>query len=117
VLVPDGPSAALICRYWGLDDRERRPAGLAGAVAVQDPGVLSRLVARLDALPPVPGPPAPSCPASSGRSEVIFFHYSGAPDDPVRVAAQGCAPVTNGRLERWGISLPSGRHWRDEGLI
>jgi hypothetical protein len=117
LLVPPRPTGALICRYWGINDRGQRPAALAGARPVNDSGSLARLVARLDALPPFPGQPAPSCPALGGRSEVIYFHYAAAADDPVRIVRQGCAAVSNGRIVRYGLTLPAGRHWQDEGLI
>jgi hypothetical protein len=115
VLVPPGPSGALICRYWGVEDPGRRPAALAGEVPVASAAVLDRLAGKLDALPAFPSP-SPSCPASGGRSEVIFFHYRGAADDPVRIAVRGCAEVSNGRLVRDGLSLPRSPHWTDEGL-
>jgi hypothetical protein len=117
VLVPPRPAGALICRYWGLDDRGHRAAGLAGERSVGDGASLAHLVGRLDALPPFPTQPAPSCPALGGRSEVIYFHYVGAADDPVRIEHQGCVAVSNGRVVRDGLALPAGRHWQDEALI
>jgi hypothetical protein len=117
VLVPPRPTGALICRYWGIDDRGHRPASLAGARAVNDGGSLGRLVGRLDVLPPLPSQPVPSCPSLGGRSEVIYFHYAAAADDPVRIERQGCPAVSNGRVVRYGLTLPAGRHWQDEGLI
>jgi hypothetical protein len=117
VLVPPRPASALICRYWGIDDRGHRPAALAGARPVNEGPPLGRLVGRLDALPPFPTRPVPSCPALGGRSEVIYFHYRGAADDPVRIQRQGCVAVSNGRVVRYGLSLPAGRHWQDEALI
>lgn len=35
-----------------------------------------------------------------GGSEVIFFHYDRASDDPVRIKRVACVPVSNGRLLR-----------------
>jgi hypothetical protein len=115
VLVPPRPTGALICRYWGINDRGHRPAALAAARSVNDSDSLGRLVGRLDALPPFPTQPAPSCPALGGRSEVIYFHYAAAADDPVRIE-RGCVAVSNGRVVRYGLTLPAGRNWQDEGL-
>jgi hypothetical protein len=117
LLVPPRSTGALICRYWGINDRGHRPAALAGARPVNDRGSLGRLVGRLDALPPFPTQPAPSCPALGARSEVIYFHYAAAADDPVRIERQDCAAVSNGRVVRYGIAFPAGRRWQDEGLI
>jgi hypothetical protein len=117
LLVPPRATGALICRYWGINDGGHRPAALAGARSVNGGGSLDRLVGRMDALPPFPTHPAPSCPALGGRSEVIYFHYAAAADDPVRIERQGCVAVSNGRVVRYGLTLPAGRHWQDEGLI
>jgi hypothetical protein len=116
VLVPAHPTGALICRYWGMSDPGHREASLAGTLTIPDAVVAEHLALRLDALPPFPTDPAPSCPAFGGRSVVIFFHYHRASDDPVRIKREGCVPVSNGRLLRIGLSLP-GRHWPDEGLV
>jgi hypothetical protein len=114
VLVPAHPTGALICRYWGPNDRGHRPGSLAGALHVENANAVDRLAVRLDALPPAPS--HPSCPAFGGRSDLIFFHYRGAGDDPVRIVREGCVPVSNGRLVRSGLGLPYG-HWPDTGLL
>jgi len=116
VLVPAHPTGALICRYWGLSDSGHREASLAGTLTVHKAVVADHLAIRLDALPPSPSKPVPSCPSFGGRSDVIFFHYHRASDDPVRIKREACVPVSNGRLLRAGLSLPY-RHWPDEGLL
>jgi hypothetical protein len=78
--------------------------------------VVDRLAAHLDALPRFPTDPAPSCPAFGSRSDVMYFHYPHASDDPVRIKREGCVPVTNGRMVRIGLSLLD-HHWPDEGLL
>ena len=115
VLVPAHPTGALICRYWGLSDPGHHEASLAGTLTA-NAGVADRLAVQLDALPPLASKPAPSCPSFGGRSDVIFFHYPRASDDPVRIKREACVPVSNGRLLRTGLSLPY-RHWPDEGLL
>ena|SRR5450759_1763739 len=117
VLVPPHPTGALVCRYWGLDD-----PGYVGTVAasrsVPSVDALDRLAGRLDALPPFPTNPPPSCPADFGRSELIFFHYRGASDDPVHIVPGGCTPVSNGRLTMIGLRLMLGQaRWPDESLL
>ncbi len=114
--MPVHPTGALICRYWGLNDPGHRIARFAGRLTVKSTGVLDHLTARLDALPPFPSNPVPSCPTFGGRSDLIFFHYRHVSDDPVLISRDGCIPVSNGRLVRFGLSLPYG-HWPDEGLL
>jgi hypothetical protein len=47
-----------------------------------------------------------------------LFHYRRAHDDPVRIVADSCIFVSNGRVpERFGDGLPYGEHWLDEGLL
>lgn len=116
VLVPAHPTSALICRYWGLSDPGHREASLAKTLSVHNAVVADHLAERLDALPPFPRKRASSCPSFGGRSDVIFFHYRLASDDPVRIKREACVPVSNGRLLRAGLSLPY-RHWPDEGLL
>jgi hypothetical protein len=115
VLVPAAPTGALVCRYWGSQDVGRRWT-LAGGRYVAAP-LLGRLVARLNRLDRIPNAPARSCPVFGGRSVLLLFRYRGASDDPVRILRVGCVEVSNGRVERWGESLPLGEHWPDEGLL
>jgi hypothetical protein len=118
MLVPDHPTSALVCRYWGLDDPGHRAASLARAFSTSNTKLLERLTVRLDALPPFPTRPSPSCPADFGRSELIFFHYRATSDDPVRLETGGCRPVSNGRLVKLGLALARGKaHWLDEELL
>jgi len=116
VLVPAHPTSALICRYWGLSDPGHREEALAGTLTIHNAVSMGHLAMRLDALPPFPTKPLPSCPSFGGRSGVIFFHYHRTSDDPVRIKREGCVPVGNGRLLRLGLSLPQ-RHWSDEALL
>jgi len=118
VLVPGHPTGALACRYWGLDDPGHRVATLAGARSVRDAAAVEHLATRLDALPPYPSGPSPRCPDDPGRSELILFEYRHAAADPVHIELGGCTTVTNGRLVRIGLSLPTGNsHWLDEVLL
>jgi hypothetical protein len=119
VLVPRHPTGALLCRFWGLDDRPHRVGTIAGSLSVSRLDALDRLAARLDALPRFPTSPSPSCPAAFGRVELFLFHYRHTSDDPVYVEPSGCIPVSNGRLVKIGIGrLQLGQsHWPDEALL
>jgi hypothetical protein len=123
VLVPARPTGALICRYWGRHDSGRE-GSFAGSRSVADTADLKRMVARLDALPPVPprriGHRIPSCPVFGDRSELIFFRYRHASDDPVRIFVDCDVPVSNGRIVMRGLGLGVALgevHWPDEGLL
>ncbi len=87
MLVPAHPTGALICRYLNPEAPGYRGRGLAGVLTVASSAALGRIVARLDALPPYPVRPAPSCPTFGGRSVLILFHYRherlAAPDHSV----------------------------------
>jgi hypothetical protein len=116
-LVPPGVTSALICRYWGFADRGRERS-FAGERSVTDAATVDRGVTRLDALRPLfRGPHL--CPAFGDRSELIFFHYWRASDDPVRIVVDCLIPVSNGRLVMGGLAgLRAGDvHWLDEGLF
>lgn len=119
MLVPAHPTGALICRYLNPEAPGYRGRGLAGVLTVASSAALGRIVARLDALPPYPVRPAPSCPTFGGRSVLILFHYRHVSDDPVRILAAGCIPVSNGRLVKFGLGgvKLTERHWPDEGLL
>lgn len=116
-LVPSGPTSALICRYWGFDDMGREGT-FAGTRFVTDAATVGRAVTRLDALRPLFRGPH-TCPAFGDRSELIFFRYRHASDDPVRIVVDCLIPVTNGRLVMGGLAgLRAGDvHWLDESLV
>jgi hypothetical protein len=118
VLVPNHPTGALICRYWGFHDLGRK-GDFAGARSVADTTALNRAAAVLDKLPPsYEGSPATSCPELGGRSDLIFFHYRRASDDPVRILKECRVPVSNSRLVKEAIGIgPAESHWPDEGLL
>jgi hypothetical protein len=116
-LVPAGPTAVLVCRYWG-DGDAKTPRTLAGRRYITADHAVNRLVDRLDALSPIPTRPVPSCPVFGGRSVLLLFRYRLVSDDPVRILREGCVPVSNGWLrDRYGEGLELGEHWPDEGLI
>ena len=116
MLVPPHPDAVLVCRYWGFEDSGPRWT-LAGQRYASRSGRLERLVTELDALEPISAP-FPSCPSAGGRSVLLVFGYRHAPEDPVRIVREACNPVSNGWLkDRYGLGLPTGVHWLDEGLI
>jgi hypothetical protein len=119
VLVPAGPTGALICRYWGRHDPGRRKGSLAEKGPVASKASVNRLVALLGKLPPLyQGSPASSCPVLGGRSDLIFFHYRHASDDPVRILKECRVPASNGRLVKEAIGIgPAEGHWPDEGLL
>ena len=49
---------------------------------------------------------------------LLLFRYSHEPDDPVRTLKGGCVGVSNGHLlEQYGLGLPLGEHWPDEGAL
>jgi hypothetical protein len=117
VLVPGDPEAVLVCRYWGRRDTGRSQS-LAGERQVLSGVKLRSFVRRLNALPPIPKDPPPSCPVFDGRSLLLLFRYHEAPDDPVQIVRSGCTPVSNGHLrERFGEGLVLGSHWPDEGVL
>jgi hypothetical protein len=117
VLVPGHPTAALICRYTGLDTPGLH-GRLAGALAVVQPTVVGHLSSEFDALPPLAR--QRSCPAFGGRSELFVFRRAGASTARVLLSMDGCIPVTNGQVVRNGLALSLDRseaHWPDEGLL
>jgi hypothetical protein len=117
VLIPLPTTGALVCRYWGLDDRGHQAGTLAQSRTVRGGRRVRSLAARLDALPQFPTT-AIACPADFDREDVVFFHYVHGSDDPVRIDGSGCMPVSNGRLEKLGLGLPLGHaHWVDEALL
>jgi hypothetical protein len=116
-LVPGDPAAVLVCRYWGRWDTGA-PRSLAGQRQLPGGPKLRSFVQKLNALPPIPKDPAPSCPASGGRSVLLLFRYRDAPDDPVLIVSAGCTLVSNGHIrERFGEGLNLGEHWADEGAL
>jgi hypothetical protein len=125
VLVPGHPYAFLVCRYWGSQDQGQRRT-FAGERYVTDTEEIASFVRKLDALkPPRREPRAPHrifCGedlALGGRSVLLLFRYSNAPDDPVRISIANCIPVSNGHLRafRFGTPLELGEHWPDEGAL
>jgi hypothetical protein len=116
-LVPATPVGVLICRYWGSGDTGA-PWTLAQQRYAPASARLDRLVAKLNALRPIPTSPAPSCPVFGGRSVMLLFRFRAESDDPVRVRRVSCTSVGNGHIERlWGLGLFVGEHWPDEGAI
>ncbi len=116
-MVPGHPIGVLVCRYWGAPDAQPRYT-LAGERYVAGSPKLLAFARKLNALEPIPTAPAPSCPVFGGRSVLLFFRYNDEPDTPVRIVRQGCIPVSNGHLRnRYGLSLPLGKHWPDERAI
>jgi hypothetical protein len=90
---------------------------LAGQRNIAEDSKLAGLVAKLDALKPLPTV-AVSCPDFGGRSVLLLFRYRGASDDPVRILRGGCVRVSNGRPpDLWGEGLSLGEHWLDEGIV
>jgi hypothetical protein len=117
VLIPGEPAAVLVCRYWGRHDAGASQS-LAGQRQVPNGAKLRSFVRELNALPPIPKDPPPSCPVFGGRSLLLLFRYRDAPDDPVLILRSGCTPVSNGHLrERFGEALVLGEHWPDEGVL
>jgi hypothetical protein len=120
-LVPGHPTGALICRYTS-PRKVGLPWTLAGALEVMRQDVTTHLASELNALPPFPENPAPSCPAEllRSRSDLIIFRYRGSADARVQITKAGCIPVTNGRIVRIGIGglhMDSESHWPDEGRL
>lgn len=116
-IVPGKPTGVRVCRYWGADD-SRPQFTFAGQRFVAGSDELLRFVGKLNALKPIPTAPLPSCPISGGRSVLLLFRYGDVPDDPVQIVRAGCIPVSNGHLrERYGLGLPLGTHWPDEGAL
>jgi hypothetical protein len=116
-MVPGKPVAVLVCRYWGENDLHPQ-YNFAGERHVTDSAKLLIFARKLNALKPISTAPAPSCPVLGGRSVLLLFRYSHEPDDPVRILKGGCVGVSNGHLlERYGLGLPLGEHWPDEGAL
>ena len=115
--VPATPVGVLVCRYWGSGDAGARWT-LAQERYVPAGARLDRLVAKLNALRPIPTSPAPSCPVFGGRSVLLLIRFRSESDDPVRVLRASCASVGNGHINGlWGLGLFAGQHWPDEGII
>jgi hypothetical protein len=118
VLVPAHPTGALICRYWGSHDQGRE-FHLAQEGSATSRQAVDRMAQRLNALPPMFRGPH-SCPVFGERSVLIFFHYSHASDDPVRIVVFCLIPVSNGRIVNeglGGLGSVGEIHWPDEGLL
>ena len=101
--MPGGATGALLCRYHGLNPDPRRGGRLAASRAVDRRGA-ARLARELDALPRFPKDGFVACAEDDGSTLVAFFHYAGAPDDPVVVDLRGCNAVSNGRVVRMALA-------------
>lgn len=114
-LVPPGATAALICRYRGLNDPYPRYANsLAGAATVTDSSTLHSLTDQFNALPPTsPSGTAAACPADDGSSLVVIFDYASSAPDPVFVRPTGCSSATNGYLTA-NMAFEAGQRLRTE---
>lgn len=106
-LVPDHPTAGLVCRYHpklGVPSsdagRLARRTELDGAEAQR----LATVVRSLDLRPPRG---AFSCPADDGGVVLIAFSYPSRPDVDLWYAASACQTLDNGRIGAFGASNPS----------
>lgn len=92
-MVANTPSAAIACRYAGLNDPH--PGALVQSAAVSGAD-LAKVVSLIDSAKPWP-PGARSCPVDLGLSDLLVFSYSNGTQSEVRVDTSGCRAVSNGR--------------------
>jgi hypothetical protein len=117
-LVAGHPTTALICRYVRpLARGSLAHYHVVDALRVSRETTVEHMVRKLDALPAYPSHPAPSCPASGDRSDLIIFGYRAGGEARVTITEGACAPVSNGRLVRFGLGLVGRDHWPDEALL
>jgi hypothetical protein len=93
-LAPPGASAIRLCRYGTLPR-----LALERARLVTDSGLVKKLVDDFNRLPP---PPVPTfnCPADFGSRIDALLAYPAGQRVTVSVDLTGCAPATNGNLDR-----------------
>lgn len=108
-LVPPGARRLLVCSYSGFTEpgpmANQGPAHrLIGSGSLTNPARVSQLAVALNAIPPRSG--AIACPADFGNQLVAFFRYGSPPDDPVAVGLSGCQTISNGHIQRLGLSAP-----------
>jgi hypothetical protein len=96
-LVPHGATSVLICRYQGLNP-PARAWHLEHGRLVTTAGEVSRLSAKLDAIPPTPPGAVYSCPMEDGTVILLVFQYSSGSTDPVTVTLTGCMFAGNGHV-------------------
>lgn len=107
-LVPHGARSVVICGYHGAGVGSGQANPLRATRVVTARRDVRRLARELDAIEADPPGSVRSCPADRGEGSVIaWFRYRSGPRNPITVRLGGCQPVTNGRLDRLGLS-PSG---------
>ncbi len=93
-LAPPGAAAVRLCRYGRLSR-----LALERARLVTNSSLVNRLVHNLNRLPPAPAV-ALSCPADLGSRVDALLAYPAGQRVTVSVQLTGCAPATNGNLDR-----------------
>jgi hypothetical protein len=112
-LVPRGTRSVLLCRYRGVSPNPDQAGALATSRRIKKRGLVRRLASEFNALRPIqPGGGVAACPFDDGSKLIAFFHYAGAPDDPVTVNLRGCRSVTNGQIVRSALSDPGDELFR-----
>jgi hypothetical protein len=108
-LIPRGAIVLHVCNYSGFSEppplpQTGPPHRLIGEGGVLERSHVARIAAQLDAIPPQSGSIA--CPADFGNQLVAYFLYPSGVVDPVTVGLSGCESITNGHVNRLGLSRP-----------
>jgi len=101
-LVPAGPAAGLVCRYYGLPHLGQ--LGRQTRLGATQAGALAGVVRALDLKAP---PVTEMCPLDIGSFAVIGFSYHGRPDVGLWYITSGCESVDNGVLGSTEVANPS----------
>lgn len=117
VLVPNGPQALTLCRYFGFGTArtEAKVGKPASERLLREPTTARSLAREFDALPTVRPDLAFSCPSDEGELIYAIFLYESDPQVPVEVSLGGCRFARNGRGRVAVLSL--GLQRRLEGLL
>jgi hypothetical protein len=97
-LVPKGPVALRLCRYFGRSTA--LPLALARSQLLTQSALVASLVTEFDALPPFP--PLVHCAADDGPRVLALLVYAGGEHVTVALDTTDCHRVTNGNLVRLG---------------
>jgi hypothetical protein len=93
------PTAALLCRYAGVNGARGKPATTLLDRRDLDASAADRLANALRRLPLAhPVGAVRSCPEDDGSAVLLAFRYPGRADVGLRVTTSGCPTVANGRI-------------------